>query len=109
MVAAGLFMTPRQVRINLSRLNIIARELGYETFPPNKRGRMSLLDGKATRLHCQKVRRVKYKKNMTDEQKKCWHLAYSKIWHQAKREGLTVKQWQAAQLEKLKKRLALRK
>ena len=64
---------------------------------------MTWAESKAMMAHGAKVRAVGYKTNMTPKEKKAWHSAYSKIWHAAKSEGLTMKQWRAAQLERIKK------
>jgi len=46
-IAAGLFMSPQQVRIILWRMNLVARELGFNTFPAGKKGRRNRTEWKA--------------------------------------------------------------
>jgi hypothetical protein len=84
-VAASLQMSPQQVRIILWRMNQIARELGYETFPAGRRGRRTWQEAKVLALRGSKVRALGHKPNMTGAEKKAFHRNYSKIWYQTKK------------------------
>jgi hypothetical protein len=84
-VAASLQMSPQQVRIILWRMNLIARELGFETFPANKRGRRTWQEAKVLALRGSKVRALGHKPNMTDAEKKAFHRSYSKIWYETQK------------------------
>jgi hypothetical protein len=84
-VAASLQMSPQQIRIILWRMNQIARELGYETFPAGRRGRRTWAESKVMLHRGAKVRALGHKTNMTDEEKRAWHRSYSKIWYATKK------------------------
>jgi hypothetical protein len=98
-VASQLWMTPQQVRIILYRMNCIARELGYETFPSNHKSPDYRLQANRKRIRKNLLRRIRItpKSQMTGEEKKSWHRAYSEIWWRAKRAGLTMKEWRAGE------------
>jgi hypothetical protein len=105
-VAASLFMTPQQVRIILWRLNLIARELGFDTFAAGRNGRRDWTEEKAHRTHRALVRRLEMrltvKGSMPLAERKKHKRAYDKVWRKAHNQGLTVPQWRSVQLERLK-------
>jgi hypothetical protein len=110
-VAAGLFMSPQQVRVVLWRLNLVARELGFNTFPAGRKGRKDWTEEKAHRIHRAWLRslemRLIVKGSMPLAERKKHMRAYDKVWRKAHSQGLTVPQWRAVQLERLKQKLAL--